>query len=240
MAQLYCCFNVKKKWVRLLPTILLLGLIIVRFVWLLGSDGWGSDAFVRFAIYTAFYLVVCGITWGGWWISKRWFKEEIELAELCSLLMETLMGYEYGFIVDGKKYKPDMSRFDEEYYQLSKTVYLVQDPLVTMKEKIGTCVDAVVVMKYLLDEKKVPNKIWLLYNKVKNKVHTILTFEAGGEIVYLELTPQSTKECYGHALMYADENELIQSYVEKGYDISDVTDRVVVGEQPVFLLEKLK
>ena len=164
------------------------------------------------------------------------------IIEICDVLKKGLLnnGYEYGFVVDGKKYKPDMSGFDEEYYRLSTTIYRVQDPSVTMKEKIGTCVEAVMVMKYLLDAKNVSNKIWLLYNRKKHKVHTVLTFEAEGKVVYLELTPQSSKEWYGKELVYADEQEFLQGYEENGYDVSDVTDRVVVGDQPMFLLEKLK
>ena len=149
-------------------------------------------------------------------------------------------GYEYGFVVGGKKYKPDMSGFDEEYYRLSTTIYRVQDPSVTMQEKIGTCVEAVMVMKYLLDALSVSNKIWLLYNPKKHKVHTVLTFEAEGKVVYLELTPQSSKEWYGKELIYANEHEFLRGHDEYGYDVSDVTDQVVVGEQPMFLLEKLK
>ncbi len=163
------------------------------------------------------------------------------IIEICDVLKKELLnnGYEYGFVVDGKKYKPDMSGFDEEYYRLSTTIYRVQDPSVTMKEKIGTCVEAVMVMKYLLDAKKVPNKIWLLYNRKKHKVHTVLTFEAEGTVVYLELTPQSSKEWYGKELVYENEQEFLQGYEENGYDVSDVTGKVVVGERPVFLLEKL-
>lgn len=163
------------------------------------------------------------------------------IAAICDVLKKELLnnGYEYGFVVDGKKYKPDMSGFDEAYYRLSMTIYRVQEPSVTMKEKIGTCVEAVMVMKHLLDEQGVPNKIWLLFNQRKHKVHTVLTFEAEDKVVYLELTPQSAKEWYGKELVYADEREFLQGYVENGYEVSDVTDRVAVGEQPMFLLEKL-
>ena len=163
------------------------------------------------------------------------------ITEICDVLKKELLnnGYEYGFVVDGKKYKPDMSGFDEEYYRLSMTIYRVQDPSVTMKEKIGTCVEAVMVMKHLLDEQGVPSKIWLLYNPKKNKVHTVLTFVAEAKVVYLELTPQSAKEWYGKELVFTDACEFCQWYEEKGYEVSDVTERVFVGEKPMFLLEKL-
>ena len=76
------------------------------------------------------------------------------IKEICNILKSKLYnnGFEYGFIVDGRKYKPNMKNgFDNDYYHLSLTVYTVQDPSVTLKEKIGTCVDAVLVMKSILD-----------------------------------------------------------------------------------------
>ena len=162
--------------------------------------------------------------------------------EICDILRAELLNtsYEYGFVVDGQKYKPNMENgFDKEYYHLSTTIYCVQDPVTTMKEKIGTCVDAVLVMRWLLDQRNISNKIWLLYNKQKNKVHTILTFEAENKTVYLELTPQSSKAWYGKEIIYSTDQELIKKYETNGYDISDVTDSIVIGQQPEFLLAKL-
>ena len=95
------------------------------------------------------------------------------ICEICNVLRTELYddGYEYGFVVNGQKYKPNMENgFDEKYYRLSTTIYRVQEPITTMKEKIGTCVDAVLVMKWLLDKHNIPNKIWLLHNMQKNKV----------------------------------------------------------------------
>lgn len=164
------------------------------------------------------------------------------IQEICNILRAELFNtdYEYGFVVNGQKYKPNMENgFDKDYYHLSTTIYRVQDPVTTMKEKIGTCVDAVLVMKQLLDNLKIPNKIWLLYNKQKNKVHTILTFEAEDKLVYLELTPQSSKAWYGKEIIYSNEQEFLLGYKNNGYDISDVTDSIVIGQQPEFLLAKL-
>ena len=165
------------------------------------------------------------------------------ITKICDMLKKELLnnGYEYGFVVNGKKYKPDMSKgFDNEYYQQSLTVYCVQDPSVTMKEKTGTCVDAVLVMKHILDMHGISGKIWLLYNKAKNKVHTILTFEAESKVVYLELTPQSSKAWYGKELVYNDEQMFLQEFAKQNYEVSDVTDSIQIGQQPKFLLEKLK
>lgn len=162
------------------------------------------------------------------------------IKEICDILKSYLYNsdFEYGFVLNGQKYKPNMNAgFDKEYYHLLKRVYLVQDPTVTQKEKIGTCVDAVLVMKYILDEINVSCKIWLLHNKKKNKVHTILTFSAEDKIVYLELTPQSSKKWYGQEITYSNEQALLQEYRNNGYEISDVTNSVIIGEQPLFLLD---
>ena len=111
--------------------------------------------------------------------------------------------------------------------------------MATLKEKIGTCIDIVLVMKSILDKLSISCKIWLLYNSAKNKVHTILTFSAENKIVYLELNPQSSKKCYGQEIVYSNEQELLQVHKNNGYDISDVTDSIIIGEQPLFLLGKI-
>ena len=170
-------------------------------------------------------------------------NQRMSIKEICDILRAELYnnGFEYGFIVNGQKYKPNTKDgFDDEYYHLAKTISLVQEPSVTLKEKIGTCVDTVLATKSILDKLNIPSKIWLLYNKKKNKVHTILTFEAENKIVYLELTPQSSKSWYGQEILYLSEQEFLQEYENNGYDISDVTNLIIVGQRPYFLLNKLK
>ena len=165
------------------------------------------------------------------------------IVQLCDALRAELIkgGYEYGFVVDGQIYKPNMARgFDAAFYHLANTISRVQDPEVTKQEKVGTCIDAVLVMRQILDTYNVPSKIWLLYHSQKNKVHTIITFEAEGKIVYLELTPQSSKPWYGKELVYDDEDAFLQAQEKDGYEIFDVTDQVIIGERPYFLLDKLK
>jgi hypothetical protein len=167
----------------------------------------------------------------------------MKIVELSNALRAELLnnGYEYGFVVDSQKYKPNMENgFDNEYYHLAKTISCVQDPAITKKEKIGTCIDTVLVMRQILDEYKVPSKIWLLYHKGKNKAHTVLTFEAEGKVVYLELTPQSSKPWYGKEIVYEKEQAFLQEQENNGLKVIDVTDRVIFGERPYFLLEKLK
>lgn len=164
------------------------------------------------------------------------------IKEICNILRDKLYntGFEYGFVLNGQKYKPSMDGgFDNEYYHLAKTISIVQAPEVTLAEKIGTCIDTVIVMKSILDKLNIPSKIWLLFNREKNKVHTILTFEAENKIVYLELTPQSSKTWYGQEIIYENEQEIVQEYEKDGYEITDVTDLIIVGERPYFLLNKL-
>ena len=164
------------------------------------------------------------------------------IKEICDILRAELYnkGFEYGFFLNGQKYKPDIKNgFDNDYYHLAKTISLVQEPSVTLKEKIGTCVDTVIVMKSILDKLNIPSKIWLLYNKQKNKVHTILTFEAENKIVYLELTPQSSKSWYGQEIIYSSEQAFLHEYESNGYDISDISTMLIVGQRPYALLNKL-
>lgn len=62
----------------------------------------------------------------------------MEIKRVCDLLRKELYNnnYEYVFYFDEKKYKPNMSKgFDSEFYDLLLTVYKVQDPIDTMREK---------------------------------------------------------------------------------------------------------
>ena len=167
----------------------------------------------------------------------------MKIVEICDALRAELIkgGYEYGFVVDGQIYKPNMARgFDAVFYHLANTISRVQDPEVTKQKKVGTCIDAVLVMQQILDAYNVPSKIWLTHHKQKNKAHTVLTFLAEGKTVYLELTPQSSKPWYGKELVYDDEDAFLQAQKKDGYEIFDVTDQIVIGERPYFLLDKLK
>ena len=167
----------------------------------------------------------------------------MKIVEICDALRAELMnnGYQYGFIVDGQIYKPNMAGgFDAMFYHLANTISRVQDPVLTRREKVGTCIDAVLVMQQILNERNIPSKIWLLYQKEKNKVHTVLTFAAEDKTVDLELTPQSSKPWYGQEIVYENELAFLQAQQNNGNEVTDVTEKVIVGERPHFLLEKLK
>ena len=167
----------------------------------------------------------------------------MEIKRICDLLRNELYNnnFEYGFYLEGKKYKPNMNNgFDKEFFNLLLTKYKVQNPIDTMREKIGTCNDVVLVMKKILDEEKINNKIWLLHNTEKNKVHTILTFKVCEKIVYLELTPQSNKPNYAKEIIYNTEYEFINYFEKKGFEVIDITNDIIPGEYPNFSLKFYK
>ena len=164
------------------------------------------------------------------------------IKEACDLLKEELLdnGYEYGFYLNGVTYKPDFSKgFDNAFFERLLKDYRVQDPQDTMRAKVGTCNDAVVLMRSILDEHRVPSKIWLLHDLKNVKFHTVLTFFLEGKVIYLELTPQSGKSCYGKEIVFESEQSFIDGYKEDGYEVIDVTDSVIVGEAPDFVLSRM-
>ena len=160
----------------------------------------------------------------------------------CDLLKDELFdnGYEYGFYLNGVTYKPDFSQgFDNAFLDRLLKDYRVQDPNDTRKAKVGTCNDAVVLMRSILDEYSVPSKIWLLHDMNNEKFHTVLTFYLEDKVIYLELTPQSGKHCYGKEIVFESEKSFIDGYKEEGYEVIDVTDSVIIGEAPDFVLSRM-
>ena len=164
------------------------------------------------------------------------------ILEACELLKKELLdnGYEYGFCLNGTTYKPDMTKgFDKEFFERLLTEYRIQDPGDTMRAKVGTCHDAVILMKTLLANHDVSSKIWLLHDKQKGKFHTILTFYLEGKTVYLELTPQSGKPWYGREIIFDSEQSFVNEYKQNDSDVIDVTDAVIIGKTPDFLLSRM-
>ena len=164
------------------------------------------------------------------------------IKETCKLLKQELWdnSYEYGFYLNGKTYKPYMTKdFDKKFLDHLLTEYCFQDPKDTMKAKVGTCNDAVVLMRYILDKRNIPSKIWLLHDKQSGKQHTVLTFYLENKTVYLELTPQSGKPWYGKELIFDNERSFVDEYSKGGIEVIDVTDSVLIGERPNFLLSRM-
>ena len=82
-------------------------------------------------------------------------------------------------------------------------------------------------------------RISLLHDKTRSRFHTILTFESENKTVYLELTPQSSKPCYGKEIIFDNEQEFIAQYIQNNFDITDVTDSIIVGDAPDFVLSRM-
>ena len=149
-------------------------------------------------------------------------------------------GYQYGFFWNSRRVVPDITKgFDEEFGRLLTAEYWIQDPETTRKEKVGTCLDAVLVMKELLKEAGKDSKIWMLFQKEQKKFHSVLTFEVDDEIVYLELTPQSGKENYGKELVFNSEDAFHQYWEKMNYTVQEITETCVPGIKPDFFLKQL-
>ena len=164
------------------------------------------------------------------------------IKEACDLLKDELLdnGYEYGFCLNGITYKPDFAKgFDEDFFDRLLKEYRVQDPKDTRQAKVGTCNDAVVLMKSILDEYGISSKIWLLHDRKDGKLHTVLTFYLEDKVIYLELTPQSGKPWYGKELIFDSEQSFIAGYIKDGCEVIDVTDSVIIGEVPDFVLSRM-
>ncbi|SFQ09068.1 hypothetical protein SAMN02910358_00713 [Lachnospiraceae bacterium XBB1006] len=165
------------------------------------------------------------------------------IQEICNQLKEELLdnGYEYGFFLNGKTYRPDMSEgFDRKFYGRLLAEYRIQNPRDTKKAKVGTCHDIVVLMKAILDEQNIPSKIWLIHNRKHGKFHSVLTFYAENKTIYLELTPQSKKPWYGKELVFDNEQSFISEYSKDGCEVIEITSDVVIGEAPMFVLSRME
>lgn len=161
------------------------------------------------------------------------------IQRVCDTLRAQLFGqgFEYGFVLDGRTYKPSRDAgFDREFDRQLRMNYRIQQPAVTLRYKTGTCMDAVLVMKSTLEALSIPCKIWLQYDRGKNKPHTIVTFTAQTKTVYLELTPQSSKPWYGRECLYPDEAAFLEEFARNGYEMYDVTGKVFAGQRPSVLL----
>ena len=170
-------------------------------------------------------------------LSKSAFERKIDMLipEACELLKKELLnnGFEYGFYLNGTSYRPDITNgFDEEFFERLLTEYRIQSPEDTMKSKVGTCNDAVVLIKSILDKHNVPSKIWLLHDIPNSKFHTVLTFYLDNKTVYLELTPQSNKAWYGKEIIFDSEQSFMNEYKKNDCDVIDVTDYVIIGKAP--------
>ncbi len=68
--QLLLCFKVKSRVIRLLPVIVFSIPTIIFVVMSVASTGWDGLGYILLAIFAGFMLLMCGIGWGIWAITK--------------------------------------------------------------------------------------------------------------------------------------------------------------------------
>ena len=68
--QLFLCFKVKSKTIRLLPVTVLFIATIIFTVMSVATIGWDGLGYAFLAIFSGFMLLVCSVCWGAWWIVK--------------------------------------------------------------------------------------------------------------------------------------------------------------------------
>ena len=69
-SQLLLCFKVKSRAIRLLPVLLLSIPTIIFVVMSVAITGWDGIGYLFRAIFTGFMMLMCGVGWGIWAISK--------------------------------------------------------------------------------------------------------------------------------------------------------------------------
>ena len=68
--QLLLCFKVKSKAIRLLPVIVLSIPTIIFTVMSVAIAGWDSLGYIFLALFSGFMLLMCGMGWGIWAITR--------------------------------------------------------------------------------------------------------------------------------------------------------------------------
>lgn len=66
-----------------------------------------------------------------------------------------------------------------------------------------------------------------------------MTFYVENKTIYLELTPQYTKPWYGKEMVFDNEQSFISEYSKDNCEVIEVTDSVVIGEAPEFILSRM-
>ena len=69
--QLLLCFKVKRKIIRSLPIILLTIPTLIFMIMAAATQGWDSLGYLFLAIFTGFMMLICGVAWSIWAITKH-------------------------------------------------------------------------------------------------------------------------------------------------------------------------
>lgn len=68
--QLWLCFKVRSRILRLLPAIVFAVLTVALYSSAITASGWDGLAFIVLAILAGFMLLVCGLGWAIWAITR--------------------------------------------------------------------------------------------------------------------------------------------------------------------------
>ncbi len=69
--QLLLCFKVKKVFIKLLPIALLIATTIAFSICSASINGWDGLGYLFFALLSVGLIIVCGIGWGVWAITRK-------------------------------------------------------------------------------------------------------------------------------------------------------------------------
>ena len=69
--QLLLCFKAKKIFIKLLPIALLIVLTIVFTLCSATINGWDGLGYLFFALLSFGLILVCGLGWGAWAITRK-------------------------------------------------------------------------------------------------------------------------------------------------------------------------
>ena len=75
VAQMALCFKVKNIFLKLIPVIISAVPMVVLFVAGIFLDPWGRFFCMLLAIYPFIWLIVCGVCWGIWGITRTTKKK---------------------------------------------------------------------------------------------------------------------------------------------------------------------
>ena len=74
--QLTLCFKAKKRFVRLIPTVLLGAAAAVFYVMAITARDWDAFAYLIVAVFAGAMFLFCGVAWGIWVIARRIGKKK--------------------------------------------------------------------------------------------------------------------------------------------------------------------
>ena len=74
--QIWLCFKVKKRIIRLFPLLFFLIIGLVLFGCACLESGWDSLGYLIFSIYALYLVLTCAMGWVIWWIISRFIVKK--------------------------------------------------------------------------------------------------------------------------------------------------------------------